>query len=245
MTTSDTMSRLARAKEFILSRKTDLFYSESDGRRTTSFAGRWSDLSRVVDFRTDDQVLDIGCAEGLIALEVAPRVARVDAFDVSETRVSEAQRLAAERGITNVCFEVASVDTYPLTPLSYDVTLFLAVYGKRIDTERRVGPEHLVRILDATRRQLLMRVGMQNEAREEARVGEILDVCDDRGFDALCFSRTRRGEFASPNNLVVANRRGSDARSGQLPMLTLVPTAHLTDHPAVRSAASIFSLEDG
>jgi hypothetical protein len=184
-------------------------------------------------------VLDIGCAEGLIALEVAKRVAVVDAFDVSETRVAEARRLAAERGISNARFDVGSVDTYPLSPLAYDVVLFLAVYGKRLDPERTVGPEHLVRILGATKRQLLMRVGVQSDTRREARLGEILDVCDEQGFDALCFSRTRRGEFASPNNLLVANRRGSDARSGQLPMLALVPTARLVDDPVVRSADSV------
>jgi SAM-dependent methyltransferase len=234
-----------RAKEPITPRKSDLYYTESDGRRPTSFADRWSDLGRIADLRADDQVLDIGCAEGLIALEVATRVARVDAFDVSETRVTEARRLAAERGITNVRFDVGSVDTYLFSPLSYDVTLFLAVYGKRLDVERTVGPEHLARVLDTTTRQLLMRVGVQNDTRREARLGEILDVCDDRGFDALCFSRTRRGEFASPNNLLVANRRGSDARSGQLPMLALVPTAHLADHPVVTSAASIVGRDFG
>ncbi|HZO61936.1 MAG TPA: class I SAM-dependent methyltransferase [Gaiellaceae bacterium] len=218
-----------------MARKTDLYYTESDGARPTSFADRWSDLDRVADLRPGDRVLDVGCAEGLISLEVATRVAHVDAFDVSGVRIAEARRLAEQRGIGNASFATGSIDTFPLEPLSYDVALFLSVWGKRLDADRTVGAGHLARILGATRRQLLMRAGVQRKPRKQAWLAEILEVCDREGFDALCFSRTRQGE-PSRTNLIVANRRGSDARSGELPALALVPTALLAGHPVVAAA---------
>ena len=126
-------------KEFVLPRKTDPVLHRE--RWSPDDVVRWS-LERPEPGRgSQDRRSGAGhrLRRGVDRARGRPR-RRVDAFDVSETRVSEAQRLAAERGITNVCFEVASVDTYPLTRLSYDVTLFLAVYGKRIGTERRVAP---------------------------------------------------------------------------------------------------------
>jgi SAM-dependent methyltransferase len=217
-----------------------LYYAESDEQRSTSFWNRWEDIRLLGDFRSTDSVLDVGCAEGRITLEVAALVSHATGFDVSPERVAEAVRLAAERRIENVAFEVGSIDDYPLAPGSYDVTLFLAVWGKPLGGDRTVGAEHLRRILRATSRQLLIRVGVQKEPHKERRLGEILALCDAEGFDALCFSRSRDdSEAFTRGNLIVAHRRGTDARAGTLPPLTLVPTERLVDHPIVRSAASI------
>jgi hypothetical protein len=96
--------------------------------------------------------------------------------------------LANERGISNATFEVGSVFDYPLEPLSLDVVLFMAVWGKT-DNKKTVGGDELARILAAARRQIVMRVGVQRYARKESRLEEILEVCDRSGFDALCFRR--------------------------------------------------------
>jgi len=185
-------------------------------------------------------VLDVGCAEGRITLEVALAVAEAKGFDVSAERVAEAARLAAERGIENATFDVGSIDDYPLAPGSFDVTLFLAVWGKPLGGGRTVGATHLRRILQATRRQLIVRVGVQKEPSKERRLAEILALCGEEGFDALCFSRARDdSEAFTRGNLLVAHRRGTDARAGDLPPLVLVPTELLSEDPIVRSAASI------
>jgi SAM-dependent methyltransferase len=216
-----------------------LYYKESRGGR--SFQSRWDEVRPITDFRSADHVLDVGCAEGLITLEVAKLVERVHGFDVHPARVAEANRLAAERGLPNATFEVASVLDYPFEPLSYDVTLFMAVWGKPAGdrgTARAVGADDLRRILGATRRQLVMRAGVQQQARLESHLEEILDVCEECDFDALCFSRParKRETGEAGGNMLIANRRGTDARAGELPRLALVPTALLRDHPVVKGA---------
>jgi SAM-dependent methyltransferase len=232
--------------------KPDLFYKETRGR---SFEARFDEIGQVVDLRRSDHLLDVGCAEGLITLEAAKVVERVHGIDIEPSRIAEATRLAGERGVENATFELASVIDYPFEPRSYDVSLFLAVWGKTVgedESKRWVGADELRGILDATRRQLVMRVSVQQRPKQEPFLEEILDVCEQSGFDALCFSRTmprpkpskerRKPEsamdFKPGGNLLIANRRGTDARVGQLPRLVLMPTSWLPDHPLVRSSDS-------
>jgi SAM-dependent methyltransferase len=206
---------------------------------------RWEEVRRMADMRPTDHVLDVGCAEGLVTLEVARLVERVHGIDVHESRIAEATRLAAERGIRNATFDLASILDYPLEPRSYDVSLFMAVWGKRAeegDTSRSVGADELRRILEATRRQLVMRVNVQYRPKREPLLEQLLDVCEQSDFDALCFSRPmpkkRKAGESSGANLLIANRRGSEARIGELPTLALMPTAWLAEHPVARSAHS-------
>jgi hypothetical protein len=188
-------------------------------------------------------VLEVGCAEGLITLEVARLVERAHGIDVHPSRVAEANRLAAERGLPNATFEPASVVDYAFEPLSYDVALFMAVWGKGADDRhptRTVGANELRRILGATRRQLVMRVGVQQQPRLEPRLEEILDVCEESDFDALCFSRParKRESGEAGGNILIANRRGTDARVGELPTLALIPTSRLAGHPVAAARAA-------
>jgi SAM-dependent methyltransferase len=181
---------------------------------------------RFADLRPTDHVLDVGCADGLIALQLARWVERVHGFDISPTRVARASRSAAEAGVENATFEVRSVQDFPFEPLSWDVTLFMRVWGKGSGA-KSVGAQDLARILRATRRQLIVLANVHRFIDAEPLLAQILDVCDRSEFDALCSSRP---------NLIIANRRGTDARLGEVPKLAIVPTATLLDHPVVMSA---------
>jgi SAM-dependent methyltransferase len=192
-------------------------------------------IRRFADLRPTDDVLDIGCAEGVVALELADWVEHMHGIDSSPTRVAKASRSAAERGIENATFEAISVQDFPFEPLSWDVTLLMRIWGKGAG-RKTVGATELARILGATRRQLILLANVQRFVHLEPRLAEILDVCDQNQFDALCFGQPV--DKVSRSNLIIANRRGADARVSELPNLALVPTAALLDHPVVMSSTA-------
>jgi SAM-dependent methyltransferase len=199
----------------------NLFYSEND----IATLHERVDEFRLIDLRPTDRVLDAGCAEGRVTLEMAKYVEHIHGFDLSEVRIQEAQRLAEERGITNATFEVESVIGYPVEPLSYDVTIFAGLWGSE-----GVGFAELDNLLKATRRQMFARIKMTEYLH---RVPPMYEVCDRNGFDVLCF----------PRKFVVAMRRGTDCRIPELPAVAIVSTAALVDHPLVRQAAAVEELE--
>jgi hypothetical protein len=62
-----------------------------------------------------------------------------------------------------------------------------------------------------------------------------VETCEQNGFDALCYSRPLHDGRSLRGNIIVANRRASDARVGELPTLALVPISMLEDHPVVKA----------
>jgi len=205
-------------------------------RRGLRSANPSQDILLVADLRPTDRVLDMGCAEGHVSLDVAKRVAHVDGVEIDPGRVKEAQRLAAERGATNVSFAAGSVFDYPLAPQSYEVTLFLGVLNKE-DGSKRVGLPELERLLGATRRQIVIRFGIE-KASAAISLTSILATLNEAGFDGVCFFRRKGAKGAKSffGNLIVGNRRGTDARLIKVPPLAVVPTECIRDHPCIRNA---------
>lgn len=191
---------------------------------------RSKDLGQIGDFRATDHVLDMGCAEGLISLLVAKQVARVHGVELSSVRVKQAQLEAARQNIHNVTFSVGSITDYPVEPNSYDIVLLLGVLNQRTNTGY-VGVKELEPLLLAARRQIIIRANVQSYEKQITRLVDILEKMDEQGFDAISFSRR-----LSQGNLIVGNRRGSDAKLGTVPPLVLLPTEYLREHPCLRGA---------
>ena len=193
--------------------------------------GRARAVIRIGDLRPTDHVLDVGCSEGWVALEVAPFVARLHGLDIRPPRVQRAAEHAAQRGIRNASFEATAIQDYPFEPRSWDVTLFMRVWSKGAGA-RGVGEAEFERVLQATRRQAIVQAGKR---RSDEHLRPILEICHDQGFDAAWFRE---------QHLIVANRRGAGARVRALPDRVvvpgpsgpvLVPAATRPDHPVVRS----------
>ena len=68
-----------------------------------------------------ETVLDAGSGAGHTALAVAPHAATVVSVDLAAAMLAQGQRLAAERGITNVVFAVGDVEALDFADASFDV----------------------------------------------------------------------------------------------------------------------------
>lgn len=208
------------------------FYTEARRDRLGSiWRERWAGTEPFVEFRPADEVLDVGCAEGLIAIELAKSVRRVHGIEVIPHRIDMARKFAAQASAANVTFEVASIETVPLAPLSYDVVLFAAVYGMELPGGRTIGLPELRKALGAARRQLVIRLNVQDDPKAAQWLPDIFDLCEEMGFDIAAFPKFDRYE-----NLLVAQRHGSGARMKSVPQLMLMPTARMADHPVIQGA---------
>ena len=116
-------------------------------------------LDPLLDEAKGVTVLDIGCAEGLVSMEMARRGAQVTGIEIVPGHIEVAKRL---RGALPCRFEVADANVYePDEP--YDIVLMLAVLHKLRDPSRalarfakatktlaviRLPPEHAPAIVD-------------------------------------------------------------------------------------------------
>ena len=208
------------------------FYIESRRDRLGSiWRERWAGTEPYVEFRADDEVLDIGCAEGMISIELARSVRRVHGIEVIAHRIDMARKFIKEAGVTNLTVEVESIETVPLAPLSYDVVLMAGVYGMELPGGRMIGSPELRKALGAARRQLVLRLNVQDDPKAQRWLPEIFDACDEMGFDIAAFPKFDRYE-----NLLVALRRGAGARMKSVPQLMLMPTAKMSGHPVIEGA---------
>jgi ubiquinone/menaquinone biosynthesis C-methylase UbiE len=73
-----------------------------------------------------DQVLDVGCGTGAVALAAAPRVApegRVTGIDLSAAMLAQSRANAAAAGVTNVCLAQMDAETLAFPDESFSAAL--------------------------------------------------------------------------------------------------------------------------
>lgn len=216
----------ALAQKYLKRRNDGLKYFYSHPLK--SLAQSWNDVAQVVDFRSTDEVLDMGCAEGLVTLEAARLVAHAHGVEISKERIKRATAEARRRGMTNVTFEVGSITDFDLGR-GYDVVLLLSVIGKKTK-DGYVGLKELERLGRGTRRQFVIRVGYHlGYERKGLTIPTIFEKLDELGFDCIGLSHNPN---VSP--LIIGNRRGTDARLRAAPPLALVPAETLQDHPCLQ-----------
>jgi len=68
-------------------------------------------------------ILDAGCGAGHTGLAFAPHVAQVVACDLTPSMLEQMQRLAAEKGLTNVVTREADVEQLPFEDASFDLVV--------------------------------------------------------------------------------------------------------------------------
>lgn len=70
------------------------------------------------------RILDIGCGDGRLALQMAELARSVVAFDPDADAIAEARRRAASTQCSNVSFQVDAVNTVAASWSTFDVVVF-------------------------------------------------------------------------------------------------------------------------
>ena len=179
-----------------------------------SFEHRWQDVRSLIEVHPEDHVLDVGCAEGLISLELAKLVRHVHAIEIEGDRIAAAQLLQQQRGVRNVAFEIASILDIPLAPMSYDVIFYLGVHQHL--------PEDLQepifrQVLEASRRSVAVRTAFRGPKEQRDLIDEanppvvrfIRDTCAACGYDVDL--HWRHDEHCG--DIAIARRRRSASRA--------------------------------
>lgn len=100
------------------------FGSTSDAYAHSAFHSSGPDLGWLVEaasFTGTERVLDMGCGAGHTAIAAARKAREVIGLDLTPEMVERATRLAAERGVANVTFQVGNVMGLPFDDASFDV----------------------------------------------------------------------------------------------------------------------------
>jgi SAM-dependent methyltransferase len=72
---------------------------------------------------SDDTVLDVACGGGIVVCAFAPHVRQAIGIDVTPAMLDEAQRLAAEKGLTNVEWRQGDVNCLPFGDGSFTIVV--------------------------------------------------------------------------------------------------------------------------
>jgi tRNA (mo5U34)-methyltransferase len=89
---------------------------------------RWRILEKAIPSDlTGVRVLDIGCAEGFFALEMAKRGAEVVAVDAAPKMIARLNWLVGHLGTKNVKTRVATVESMAESSERYDIVLMIAL----------------------------------------------------------------------------------------------------------------------
>jgi ubiquinone/menaquinone biosynthesis C-methylase UbiE len=91
------------------------------------------------------RVLDVAAGSGMLALEVAPRVARVDAVDFSHEMLARLEDERQARGLTNVHPGWADGQALPFEDASFDAAF--SMFGLMFFPDRKRGFAELHRVL--------------------------------------------------------------------------------------------------
>lgn len=78
-------------------------------------------------FKPEMNVLEFGCGTGSTAIIHSPLIKHIKAIDISKNMISIAKQKASAESISNIDFEVATLDSLTPQVQSYDVILGLSI----------------------------------------------------------------------------------------------------------------------
>jgi ubiquinone/menaquinone biosynthesis C-methylase UbiE len=102
------------------------FSRNAEAYATSVTHGRGPSLGRIVELtrpQRGDRALDVATAAGHTAMALAPHVRRVLGLDLTLAMFVPAQRLAAERGLTNIDWLAGDVEHMPVASESFEIVV--------------------------------------------------------------------------------------------------------------------------
>jgi len=103
------------------------------------------DAIELVDPKPTARVLDVAAGTGMLTLEIAPRVGRVDAVDFSNEMLARLEEGRSARGLTNVHAGWADGQALPFENATFDAAF--SMFGLMFFPDRQQGFAELYRVV--------------------------------------------------------------------------------------------------
>ena len=120
---------------------------------TFSFRGQWRELRKrtatLARLQPGEQVLDVGCGTGTLAMEVARRVGReggVTGVDPGTQQIARARSKAARRNVP-IDFQIGVIEQLPFPDQTFDVVLSTLMMHHLSAPLKRQGLAEIARVL--------------------------------------------------------------------------------------------------
>jgi ubiquinone/menaquinone biosynthesis C-methylase UbiE len=163
-------------------------------------------MLRLIENVGDKQILDIGCGDGKLAVELAQRGANVIGIDASKDMIDAARHHADGRGV-HVDLRVASAQSLPFPEAEFDVVVAVTILCFVEDATPAFA--EITRVLKPGSRLVIVELSKWSTWAAERRVRAWLgSTLWKRGR-----FRTPRELRASPRGAQVSNRGGSSVRT--------------------------------
>ncbi len=148
-------------------------------------------------------VVDIGCGEGYLTIEVARWARRVVAIDRSSAVLTRAKALAGRRRAANIVFKRGELEKLPLDAASVDVAILSQALHHAADPALAVA--EAVRVLRPGGKVLVLDLRAHNEAWVREKLGD-----RQLGFTDEALAGLLTGASLSDVKVAVGSRRAGD-----------------------------------
>ncbi|MDQ2713358.1 MAG: methyltransferase domain-containing protein [Chloroflexota bacterium] len=166
---------------------------------TFSFRGKWRELRQrtvtLARIQAGEQVLDVGCGTGTLALEVARhvgRAGRIAGIDPGAQQIARARAKAARRNVP-IEFQIGVIEQLPFPDQTFDVVLSTLMMHHLPAPLKRQGLAEIARVLKPGGRLVIADFKHKKERKGRAvrfhaggsSIQDLAALVKDAGFEAV------------------------------------------------------------
>jgi SAM-dependent methyltransferase len=191
---------------------------------TFLFRGQGRELrrrtARLADIQPGEQILDVGCGKGTLAIEVARHwsVGRIAGIDPSTEQIARARRKAARRNVP-ISFQVGVIEQLPFPDRSFDVVFSTLMMHHLPAPLKRQGLSEIARVLKPGGRLVIADFTHRSDRAGQAahfhaggsRIHDLAAIVSDAGFQQVETEEMRPARFSAfPGAGFVCAHKSSD-----------------------------------